>query len=133
MNTLLTACFSSVWVNFVRGMRRKEKAIEHIEEMNHILQTAKHITIAMCEDNIPYLVTLSHGYDPEEHIIYFHCASEGKKIDILKKNSVVWGQALIDEGYVQGQNYSQRWRMLNYQWHWRKSGHGHRKKRPWAF
>ena len=49
----------------MRGMRRKEKAIESIEEMKYILQTVKHITIAMCEDNIPYLVTLSHGYDPE--------------------------------------------------------------------
>lgn len=86
----------------MRGMRRKEKAIESIEEMQHILETAKYITIAMCEDNEPYLVTLSHGYDPEEHCIYFHCASEGKKIDILKKNNIVWGQAIIDDGYVQG-------------------------------
>jgi len=56
----------------------------------------------MCEDNVPYLVTLSHGYDPEQHCIYFHCASEGKKIDILKNNNIIWGQALMDEGYVQG-------------------------------
>jgi len=86
----------------MRGMRRKEKAIESIEEMKYILQTVKHITIAMCEDNVPYLVTLSHGYDPEQHCIYFHCASEGKKIDILKNNNIIWGQALMDEGYVQG-------------------------------
>jgi len=86
----------------MRGMRRKEKAIESIEEMKYILQTVKHITVAMCEDNVPYLVTLSHGYDPEQHRIYFHCASEGKKIDILKKNNIIWGQALMDEGYVQG-------------------------------
>ena len=102
MNTLLITPFSSVSVNSVREMRRKEKAIEDIEEMKNILQTVKHITIAMCEDNVPYLVTLSHGYDPIEHRIYFHCASEGKKIDILKKNNIVWGQALIDEGYIQG-------------------------------
>ena len=86
----------------MRGMRRKEKAIESIEEMKYILQTVKHITIAMCEDNVPYLVTLSHVYDSEQHRIYFHCASEGKKIDILKKNNIIWGQALMDEGYVQG-------------------------------
>ncbi len=86
----------------MRGMRRKEKAIEDIGELKHILQTVKHITIAMCQNNEPYLVTLSHGYDPEEHCIFFHCASEGKKIDILKENDVVWGQALVDEGYIQG-------------------------------
>ena len=50
----------------------------------------------------PYLVTLSHGYDPKKNCIYFHCAREGKKIDILNKNPVIWGQAMLDEGYVQG-------------------------------
>jgi len=34
--------------------------------------------------------------------IYFHCATEGKKISILQANNRVWGQALIDRGYVQG-------------------------------
>ena len=79
-----------------------EKAIEDIAEMQHILNSVKYVTIAMCQENEPYLVTLSHGYDSEEHCIYFHCASEGKKNDILKANDVVWGQALVDEGYIQG-------------------------------
>jgi nitroimidazol reductase NimA-like FMN-containing flavoprotein (pyridoxamine 5'-phosphate oxidase superfamily) len=56
----------------------------------------------MCQDNEPYLVTLSHGYDREKHCIYFHCAQEGKKIDILKKNPSVWGQAIVDHGYAEG-------------------------------
>ena len=86
----------------MKDIRRKEKAITERNEMISIIQTAEHITIAMCVDNEPYLVTLSHGYDQENHCIYFHCAQEGKKIDILEKNNVVWGQALIDNGYVQG-------------------------------
>ena len=56
----------------------------------------------MCLDNEPYLVTLSHGYDEERNCIYFHCAAEGKKIVILQANNRVWGQALVDRGYVQG-------------------------------
>ena len=83
-------------------IRRKDKAITDQNEMKKILQQTKYITIAMCRNNEPYLITLSHGYDPEKNIIYFHCASEGKKIDILNKNNVVWGQALIDKGYVEG-------------------------------
>lgn len=86
----------------MRGIRRKEKAIIDVNEMKEILQKAQYITIAMCQDNQPYLVTLSHGYDPEQNAFFFHCASEGKKIDILTSNNVVWGQALVDEGYVQG-------------------------------
>jgi len=86
----------------MREMRRKEKAITDLKEMEKILQQTKYITIAMCCNNEPYLIILSHGYDPEKNIIYFHCASEGKKIDILKENNIVWGQALTDKGYVEG-------------------------------
>ncbi len=86
----------------MRGIRRKEKEIIEKEEMIKILETAQYITIAMCEDNEPYLAMLSHGYDRDRHCIYFHCATDGKKIDILSSNNLVWGQALIDKGYVQG-------------------------------
>ena len=86
----------------MKGMRRKEKAIENKEEMIAILEKSKYITIAMCENNNPYLSTLSHGYDREKNCIYFHCAREGKKIDILTKQNTVWGQALQDYGYAEG-------------------------------
>ena len=86
----------------MRGIRRKEKAIDDIAEMKKILQTAQYITIAMCRDNQPYLATLSHGYDPDRNIIFFHCAAEGRKIDYLVANNSVWGQAIIDYGYAQG-------------------------------
>ncbi len=42
------------------------------------------------------------GYDKKQNCLYFHCAAEGKKIDILRKNNLVWGQALLDKGYVHG-------------------------------
>jgi nitroimidazol reductase NimA-like FMN-containing flavoprotein (pyridoxamine 5'-phosphate oxidase superfamily) len=51
----------------------------------------------------PYLVSLSCGYDAERNCLYFHCAGEGKKWVYLKANGVVWGQALLDFGYVEGE------------------------------
>ncbi|MHA1690244.1 MAG: pyridoxamine 5'-phosphate oxidase family protein [Candidatus Heimdallarchaeaceae archaeon] len=86
----------------MRGIRRKEKAITDETTMKKILSEVAYVTIALCKDNQPYLVSLSHGYDSDKNCIYFHCASEGKKIDYLKENNVVWGQAIIDKGYVQG-------------------------------
>ena len=86
----------------MKGIRRKEKAIEDVAELKEIIRTAQYVTVALCKDNEPYLVSLSHGYDPNKNCVYFHCASEGKKMDILKENNVVWGQALIDKGYIQG-------------------------------
>jgi len=87
----------------MRDIRRKEKEIKDKGEMVKILQETKCITIAMCDDKEPYLVTLNHGYDSEKDAIYFHCAFEGKKIDILTSNNVVWGQALFDMGYISGE------------------------------
>ena len=86
----------------MRGLRRKEKEISDINEMMAILDEAKYVVVAMCKDNEPYLATLSHGYDRERNCIYFHCAKKGKKVDILKEQNKVWGQALMDKGYVQG-------------------------------
>jgi nitroimidazol reductase NimA-like FMN-containing flavoprotein (pyridoxamine 5'-phosphate oxidase superfamily) len=80
-------------------MRRQDKEIKDPSLLKKILKQTKYVTIAMCKDNRPYLVTLSHGYDEENNCIYFHCAREGKKLDYLKANDIVWGQALIDYGY----------------------------------
>jgi nitroimidazol reductase NimA-like FMN-containing flavoprotein (pyridoxamine 5'-phosphate oxidase superfamily) len=86
----------------MRGIRRKEKEIESEDQMLSIIERAKYVTMAMCNDNEPYLVTISHGLDRQNRCIYFHCAQEGKKIEILQKNSLIWGQAIDDLGYVEG-------------------------------
>jgi nitroimidazol reductase NimA-like FMN-containing flavoprotein (pyridoxamine 5'-phosphate oxidase superfamily) len=86
----------------MRGIRRKEKEIKNKDEMIAILESVKFVTVAMSADNEPYIATLSHGYDRKKNCIYFHCAKEGKKIDILRKNNVVWGQAFEDHGYADG-------------------------------
>jgi nitroimidazol reductase NimA-like FMN-containing flavoprotein (pyridoxamine 5'-phosphate oxidase superfamily) len=84
------------------ALRRKEKEITDKAEMKAVLAAAKYVTVAMCRGDEPYLVTLSHGYDQKRNAIYFHCAREGKKIDILAANNRVWGQAIVDRGYVDG-------------------------------
>ena len=86
----------------MKSLRRKEKAMTEKNEMLAVLEHAKYVTVAMCRNNEPYLVMLSHGYDREKHCIYFHCAKEGKKIDILREHNLIWGQALVDKGYVHG-------------------------------
>ena len=54
----------------MRDIRRKEKAITDDAEIKKILLETKYITLAMCYDNSPYLVTLSHGYDPENNVLF---------------------------------------------------------------
>ena len=83
-------------------MRRMDKAIEDPATLRRILGEAKHITVAMCRDGMPYLVSLSHGYDEERDVIYFHCAPEGKKLDYMRANPTIWGQAVLDYGFFDG-------------------------------
>jgi nitroimidazol reductase NimA-like FMN-containing flavoprotein (pyridoxamine 5'-phosphate oxidase superfamily) len=83
-------------------IRRKDKEITNVTVLKKILRSTKYITIALSMHNQPYLVTLSHGYDEKQNCIFFHCATEGKKLDYLKSNSAIWGQAILDYGYSEG-------------------------------
>ena len=82
-------------------MLRNDKEITDEEALKKILKTAQYVTLAMVKDNEPYLVSLSHSYDEERHCIYIHSATKGKKLDFMRANPVVWGQALLDHGYVE--------------------------------
>ena len=83
-------------------VRRKDKEITDESVMKKILKTAKYVTLALSKDDVPYVVTLSHGYDEEKHCIYFHSASEGKKLDYMRANPTIWGQAVLDFGFFDG-------------------------------
>ncbi len=83
-------------------MRRMDRAITDQAKLERVLLETRYVTVAMCKDDAPYLVSLSHAYDPERKRLYFHCAPEGKKIDYWRANPRVWGQAIIDHGYVEG-------------------------------
>jgi len=89
-------------MSLMHPLRRKDKEIIDEGEIKGILREAEHVTIAMSLGDEPYLATLSHGYDEDRDCIYFHCAREGKKVEILRANPRVWGQALVDNGYQQG-------------------------------
>jgi nitroimidazol reductase NimA-like FMN-containing flavoprotein (pyridoxamine 5'-phosphate oxidase superfamily) len=80
-------------------MRKKDQEIDDEEDLRRILREAHYVTMAMCHEGEPYLVTISHGYDEDRNALYFHCANEGKKVDILHANPVVWGEAVLDKGY----------------------------------
>lgn len=84
-------------------MRRMDRAVTDPEKLERVLKETHYVTIAMCKDNVPYLVSLSHAYDAERKCIYFHCAGAGKKLDYMKANPHVWGQAILDHGYVDGE------------------------------
>ncbi len=75
-------------------MRRKDKQINDITAIEDILSRATVCRLGLCENNQPYVVPLSFGY--KDNTLYFHCAGQGKKLDILRKNNNVCFEIDID-------------------------------------
>jgi nitroimidazol reductase NimA-like FMN-containing flavoprotein (pyridoxamine 5'-phosphate oxidase superfamily) len=75
-------------------MQRKDKQINDIAVINDILSSATVCRLGLCEANQPYVVPLCFGY--KDNALYFHCARQGKKLDILKKNKNVCFEVDID-------------------------------------
>ena len=69
-------------------------------EIENIIKKSNHITLALCDNNISYIVTMSYGYDINKKYLYFHCANKGDKLDYIKKNSNVIGTIIKDNGYL---------------------------------
>ncbi len=72
-------------------MRRADKEVKNRDEIIDILNICKTATIAMVDNNVPYVLPMSYGYEfiEDSLVLYFHCAMEGRKLDILKENNVV--------------------------------------------
>lgn len=65
-------------------MRRKEKEITDRSEIEAIIEKALVCRLAMADDNGPYIVPLCFGF--RDNTLYFHSATRGKKLDILRNN-----------------------------------------------
>ncbi len=83
-------------------MRREEKAITDNKIIEDLLEKGKYMTISMSKNDVPYIVTLSYGYDNSQNALYFHCANEGQKIDYIKFNPNICGTIIEDNGYSEG-------------------------------
>ena len=67
------------------GLRRKDKEIKDPKIIQNILKENTICRIALSDRDEPYIVSMNYGYDGES--IYLHCAPEGRKMDIMKRNN----------------------------------------------
>ena len=73
-------------------MRKKEREVSGREGIEEILQGCRTCRLGMYDGDTPYVVPLSFGYEfagDDVLELYFHCAFEGKKIDILRHGNRV--------------------------------------------
>ncbi len=65
-------------------MRRKEKQITEQADVDDVIKGSRVCRLAMVDGNKPYVVPLNFGY--AFPYLYFHSASEGRKLDVIRKN-----------------------------------------------
>ena len=75
-------------------MRRKDKLVSNILEIESIISQAVVCHLGLCYENKPYIIPLNFGY--KNNILYFHSANEGKKLDIIKLNNQVCFEMDVD-------------------------------------
>lgn len=71
-------------------MKHEERQVKDKELIKSMLDQCPVCTLAMHDEPYPYEVPLNFGYEWDEQLIlYMHMASEGYKMELLKKNPYV--------------------------------------------
>ena len=68
-------------------MRRADREIVDKEAIRSILEEALVCRLGLSDDGMPYVVPMNFGLG--ENCLYLHCATEGRKLDILRRNNRV--------------------------------------------
>lgn len=69
-------------------MRRKDREITNLQEIVDVIDNCDVCRIAFFDDIYPYIIPMNFGFKIENNkiILYFHCAPDGQKLDLLRKN-----------------------------------------------
>jgi hypothetical protein len=85
-------------------MKRNDREITEIQEIEKIIRKADVCRIAFANDNIPYIVTMNFGYaGGNDRTLFFHCANEGRKLEMIRKNNLVCFEMDTDHNLYTGE------------------------------
>jgi nitroimidazol reductase NimA-like FMN-containing flavoprotein (pyridoxamine 5'-phosphate oxidase superfamily) len=82
-------------------VRRSEKEITDRNAIDAVIRQCQVCRLGLADGDAPYIVPLSFGYDG--HCLYFHCAAQGRKLDILRRNPRVCFEFDIVEGLIEAE------------------------------
>lgn len=83
-------------------MRRKDREIRDKAVLLRILDSSDTCRLAFNTNGAPYIVPLNFGYRWDDALeLYFHCAPEGRKIDLLRADNRVGFEIDTSHGLVQ--------------------------------
>ena len=83
-------------------MRKNQREIKAFGEILKTLDKCQTIRLGLHDAEFPYIVPLSFGWECVDGklAIYFHCAPEGKKVELLARNGKVCVEAGTLNGYA---------------------------------
>ena len=72
-------------------IRRKEREVTDIAEINAVIENCFSINIGYNDEGHVYIVPVNFGYEEKKgkYTFYFHGATEGRKARLSKKNCIV--------------------------------------------
>jgi hypothetical protein len=69
-------------------MRKSNREITDHAKIEAVLRQATVCRLALCDEGWPYIVPLNFGYHDKR--LFFHTATSGRKLDIIKRNDRVY-------------------------------------------
>lgn len=72
-------------------MRRRDREVQDVDEAFGILSRCDTVRIGISGEKHPYVVPVSFGAEMAggKPVVYFHCARQGLKLDLLRANALV--------------------------------------------
>lgn len=85
-------------------MRRKDREITDLAEIDAILKRARVLHLGLADGNVPYVVPMHYGYTLRDGVLtfYLHSAKEGRKLDVIRANPNAFVEIDADEALISG-------------------------------
>jgi uncharacterized protein len=90
-----------------RAMRKANKEIIERTEIEDIIKRSQVCRLAVCKDNIPYIVPMCFGFDGSN--IFVHTATKGRKNDFWEANPLVCFEFEVDVEIISHPEKACRW------------------------
>ncbi len=80
-------------------MRRKDREINDPTIIDAVIGDCQYCRLGFCDEGEVYIVPMNFGfaYEGRERVFYFHCATEGRKLELIEKNDYIGFE--LDTGY----------------------------------
>lgn len=85
-------------------MRRKEREVNDSDKIESIISRSDVCRVGFADNNTPYIVVMNFGYSGgDKPCMWFHCANEGRKLEMIKKNNYVCFEMDTDHNLYGGE------------------------------